>query len=396
MIHWPDGLDADRFLAEYWQRVALFVPAAFDPWTCPISPEELAGLACEPEAESRLVAGNEAAGWTLRDGPFEESDFISAKDSGWTLLVQDVEKHLPELRSVLAPFGFLPAWRIDDLMISYAAPGGSVGPHVDAYDVFLLQGLGHRNWFLDMAPHDLDCRTDSSLRVLRNFKPDNQISMAPGDMLYLPPGIAHHGVGDEASMTLSIGFRAPTAGEIVSAAGEVLNRYKPELRYQDPGLGRKESRGGEIAPQALDRNAELLAKAWPLEALIADEALGRVVTGSKPWLRAGRLMEACGPEQVEARLGAGNLLERAAAARFAWTCRDDQVLLFADGESWRLGSGSEALAARLCDANSLDLNALPVAREFRGRVLTVLAELLESGSLEWKEDRMMDKGFRDE
>jgi 50S ribosomal protein L16 3-hydroxylase len=396
MICWPAGLDADRFLAEYWQRRELFVRAAFNPWICPITPEELAGLACEPDAESRLVAGNEAAGWTLRDGPFEESDFLCAEDTGWTLLVQDVEKHLPGLRSVLAPFGFLPTWRIDDLMVSYAAPGGSVGPHVDAYDVFLLQGLGHRNWFLETRPTDLQCRTDSSLRVLRSFQAEKMISMAPGDMLYLPPGVAHHGLGDEASMTLSIGFRAPTAGEIVSAVGELLNRDQPELRYADPGLTSRESRGGEIGRTALARNARLLAQSWPQDPLLGDEAFGRVVTGSKPWLRAGRVLEVCAPGQVEARLNAGHLLERAATGRFAWSSRDDQVLLFADGASWRLGAGSEALAARLCEASDLDQQLLPAAGEFRQRILIVLADLLELGSLEWKENPTMDKRLFDE
>ncbi|MGB5589675.1 MAG: cupin domain-containing protein [Gammaproteobacteria bacterium] len=386
MIHWPDGLDADRFLADFWQRQALFMPAAFNPWICPISPEELAGLACEPDAESRIVAGDEHSGWRLRNGPFEESDFLSAADTGWTLLVQDVEKHLPELRPVLTPFRFLPEWRIDDLMVSYATPGGSVGPHVDAYDVFLLQGLGRRTWRLDPSPGDLGHRSDSTLRVLQDFKPETEVSMGPGDLLYLPPGVAHHGAGEEASITLSIGFRAPSAGELLSAAGELLDRYRPELRYADPGLGRSESRGGLISQAALIRGKRLLDDVWPLEPMIADEALGRLVTGSKPWLRAGQPIEACEAEIIGARLAAGDCLERSASARFAWVRSHNRVLLFADGESWHLQDPAEEIAAHLCDARRFDAGMLPPEGPARDPILELLATLLEQGSVEWKED----------
>ena len=386
MICWPPGLDAERFLAEYWQRKPLYLPAALVPWQCPLSPEELAGLACEPEVESRLVSGDEQSGWTLRHGPFEESDFTTAAGRGWTVLVQDVEKHLPQLADMLEPFAFLPPWRIDDLMASFAAPGGSVGPHVDDYDVFLVQGLGRRRWLLDPQPADIAWQEEAPLRVLRHFSPTETIETAPGDVLYLPPGVAHHGIGDEPSMTLSIGFRAPSAGELLTAAGVLLDQRAPLLRYTDREIGLSERDGGRIGAAAKDRAARLLQQALPLESRIVDEALGRVVTGNKPWLLSARSVEALDADELADRLDRGDRLRRAPTARFAWTHSGDDVLIFADGASWRLGAAGEPLARALCGAGPLGPGLLSVDGVTADRALDLLTALLEQGSLEWIED----------
>ncbi|MGD8976207.1 MAG: cupin domain-containing protein [Gammaproteobacteria bacterium] len=380
MMRWPPGLDADRFLAEYWQRKPLYLPGALIPWTCPLSPEELAGLACEAEVESRIATGDESTGWTLRHGPFEEEDFVTAPEEGWTLLVQDVEKHLPELRPLMDRFDFIPPWRMDDLMISFAAPGGSVGPHVDAYDVFLIQGQGTRTWGLDPEPGKIAWREDSELRVLDEFSPGETLETVPGDVLYLPPGIAHYGIGADSSITLSIGFRAPSAGELLAAAGALLDQQHPDLRYGDSGLARHESDGVRISDEASARASALLQQVMPLGDGLLDEALGRLVTGNKPWLLAARPIEPTDPEQVAARLAAGDRLGRAATARFAWRRRSDgEVLLFADGQSWCLGPAAETAARALCEAGHLDQAGLADD----DTPLGLLTALLEQGSLEW-------------
>lgn len=386
MICWPPGLDAERFLAEYWQRKPLYLPAALVPWQCPLSPEELAGLACEPEVESRLVSGDGQSGWTLRHGPFEGPDFTTAAERGWTLLVQDVEKHLPQLADMLEPFAFLPPWRIDDLMASFAAPGGSVGPHVDDYDVFLVQGLGRRRWLLDSRPADIAWQEEAPLRVLRHFSPTETIETDPGDVLYLPPGVAHHGIGDEPSMTLSIGFRAPSAGELLTAAGVLLDQRAPLLRYADRDIDLSERDGGRIGAAAKDRAARLLQQALPLESRIVDEALGRVVTGNKPWLLSARSVEALDADELVDRLDRGDRLRRAPTARFAWTHSGDDVLIFADGASWRLEAAGEPLARALCETCPLGPGLLSADGVTADRALDLLTALLEQGSLEWIED----------
>lgn len=384
MIHWPPGLDSARFLAEYWQRKPLFMPGALAPWQCPLTPEELAGLACEPEVESRIAAGDEACGWSLRQGPFEEDDFTAAPDRSWSLLVQDVEKHLPELAPLMDRFDFIPPWRLDDLMVSYAAPGGSVGPHVDAYDVFLIQGRGARTWHLDPEPEDVSCRADSQLRVLSRFRPTETIETSPGDVLYLPPGVAHYGISGEPSLTLSVGFRAPSAGELLASAGELLDLRRPDLRYGDAGAGRSERDGGHLSDAASARAAALVQRALPLEAGLLDEALGRVVTRTKPWLLAARPIESTDPREVADRLSSGWRLRRTATSRFAWRrSAGGIVLAFADGESWRLGPAMENAVRALCEAGQLDQAWLAGTESEIAGLLELLTALLEQGSLEW-------------
>ncbi|MCB1815595.1 MAG: cupin domain-containing protein, partial [Candidatus Competibacteraceae bacterium] len=176
-------MSSAQFLAEYWQQKPLLVRAAWPAFSNPISPEELAGLACEDEVCARLVRQSKQR-WQVRHGPFKETDFTRLPAKRWTVLVPDMEKHLPDLRSILEPFRFIPDWRIDDLMISYAAEQGSVGPHVDEYDVFLLQGLGRRRWQIDTRPVAPDnYQADSELRILQHFEAESEWILEPGDML---------------------------------------------------------------------------------------------------------------------------------------------------------------------------------------------------------------------
>ncbi len=143
-------------------------------------PDDIAGLACDEMAESRLVTGSfPQHDWQLRYGPFTEEDFQSLPEKNWTLLVQDVEKHYPPLQSLMKEFDFLPRWRIDDLMVSVAGPGGSVGPHVDQYDVFLMQASGSRRWQISES-FDAMLRADCELNVLQSFLPEQDWTLEPG------------------------------------------------------------------------------------------------------------------------------------------------------------------------------------------------------------------------
>ena len=190
----------------------------FPDFESPIQPEDLAGLACEEGTLSRIVAHDRARdAWLLRHGPFDEAMFPDMPHHDWTLLVQDVDKWDADVAALLDAFDFLPRWRIDDIMVSFAAPGGSVGAHVDQYDVFLLQALGHRRWQIDASDEPVrpDFRNDVELKLLREFHPTHEWLLRPGDMLYLPPGVPHHGVAEDACLTFSVGMRAPSAAELL-------------------------------------------------------------------------------------------------------------------------------------------------------------------------------------
>jgi 50S ribosomal protein L16 3-hydroxylase len=229
------GRSVAAFLARHWQKDALFVRDAIPAFTGPFDAAQLARLAQRDDVESRLVV-REGARWSLAHGPFRRADFKALPARNWTLLVQGVNLHADEGDALLRRFAFLPYARLDDLMVSYAAPGGGVGPHVDSYDVFLLQGFGRRRWRYGRQD---DCTLDERLplKILKRFAPVHDQVLGPGDMLYLPPHCAHEGTALEACTTYSIGFRAAGANELATAFLDFL-RDEQDLpgRYGDPEL----------------------------------------------------------------------------------------------------------------------------------------------------------------
>jgi 50S ribosomal protein L16 3-hydroxylase len=229
------GLTAATFLARHWQKDALLVRGAVPDFAGPFSAAQLVRLAQRDDVESRLVV-RDGARWSLAHGPFRRADFKALPARNWTLLVQGANLHTKEGDALLRQFAFLPYARLDDLMISYAAPGGGVGPHVDSYDVFLLQGFGRRRWRYGRQD---DCTLDERLplKILKRFVPSHDSVLGPGDMLYLPPQFAHEGTALEACTTCSIGFRAAGANELATAFLDFL-RDEVELpgRYADPDL----------------------------------------------------------------------------------------------------------------------------------------------------------------
>lgn len=240
----PVGMPPARFLRDYWQKRPLLIRNAFPDFETPVQPEDLAGLACEERALSRILSHDRATDdWTVRSGPFREDEFPGMPDHDWTLLVQDVDKWDPEVRALLDQFDFLPRWRIDDVMISFAAPGGSVGAHIDQYDVFLLQAQGHRRWRIDASEAmgrglpSAEFRDGVAVKLLRTFHPTHDWVLGPGDMLYLPPNVPHHGVAEDACLTFSVGMRAPSAAELLGDfVDSLLAEADETVRYTDADL----------------------------------------------------------------------------------------------------------------------------------------------------------------
>ena len=244
----PGRMDAKSFLARHWQKRPLLVRAAFPGFRDPLSKAEVLDLAGSPQAESRLVRKSGRA-WNLAHGPFERARLARLPRRDWTVLVQDTQHFSREAERLLERFSFLPRVRIDDLMVSYAVPGGTVGPHVDSYDVFLVQGQGRRRWKLS-RPGDVAFVPGLDLRILARFEAEEEWVLEPGDMLYLPPGVPHYGIAETECLTWSVGFRAPSDQELAAGFLDHLGeKLALEGRYGDPGQGRVRH-AGEI-PEAL-------------------------------------------------------------------------------------------------------------------------------------------------
>jgi 50S ribosomal protein L16 3-hydroxylase len=229
------GVSVKAFLGQYWQKEALLVRRAIAGFAGVFSAEELFAFARRDDVESRIVV-RDGARWSLAHGPFRRADFKALPERNWTLLVQGVNLVSQAGDALLRCFAFLPYARLDDLMVSFAAPGGGVGPHFDSYDVFLLQGFGRRRWRYGRQ-NDLALAPRLPLKILRRFKPEQTEVLAPGDMLYLPPHHAHDGTAIDPCTTYSIGFRAASASELAAA---FLDFLRDELdlpgRYADPDL----------------------------------------------------------------------------------------------------------------------------------------------------------------
>ncbi len=229
------GRTIPTFMRRFWQKNALVVRSALPGFRGLFTSRQLATLAMRDDVESRLVV-REGGRWSLAHGPFRRADFGALPERDWTLLVQGVNLHSAETDTLLRRFAFLPFARLDDVMVSLAAPGGGVGPHVDSYDVFLLQGAGRRRWRYGRQT-DLALRPRLPLKILRRFAPAHDDILGPGDMLYLPPSYAHDGTAVDACMTYSIGFRAPAATELATAFLDWLrDRVDLDGRYADPDL----------------------------------------------------------------------------------------------------------------------------------------------------------------
>jgi len=366
-------LSAEEFLDNYWQQRPVLIRQAFPDFIPELDENDIAGLACDELAESRLVSGSYPEhNWALRYGPFGENDFAGLADENWTLLVQDVEKHYPPLKSLFSSFSFLPSWRMDDLMISVAAPGGSVGPHVDQYDVFLLQASGHRKWQIAQS-FDPALLPDCELNVLQSFESEQEWLLEPGDLLYLPPGVAHHGVAMDQGMTWSIGMRAPSSADLLQGLGEWLAASRNEgKRYNDERLSCAPLEG-EINAAAIDGFRQLIGHA------ASDDSDFRSFIGS--FLSRYRLAHEPAPAEQELAppalrqaLSGGAQLRHNPWTRLLWLKTDGGAMLFAAGEEFRC---SLELAQKFCH-NPVLLNAEP---GLSGQGLELACALLNGGHL---------------
>jgi 50S ribosomal protein L16 3-hydroxylase len=349
------NLDINNFLSEYWQKKPLLIRNAIDNFSPPIDANELAGLAMEDDVESRII-DTLPNNWQLHHGPFEESAFD--RKHPWTLLVQATDQHVQNVADLLNLVNFIPKWRIDDVMVSYAVDGGSVGPHYDNYDVFLLQGEGKRRWQLgQLCDSDAALLPNSDLRILANFDCTQEFVLEPGDILYVPPGVAHWGIAQGECTTFSLGFRAPRINDMLSRwVDEILENSNPEKFYTDSGLT-SAARAGEIRPEDLSRVAKQLATA--LAERSSQRWFGELVTEPRYDLEFA-------DEEIEFQHSALDqscaLVSLLPSAKLAWIDADSDIEVYANGSSELFSVEVRATVIELCENGRLEGQALVTAK----------------------------------
>jgi 50S ribosomal protein L16 3-hydroxylase len=317
-------MHAARFLRRHWQKEPLVARGALPEYCAMVTRERLMQLARRDDVESRIVIRSRGR-WRVLQGPFAARDFARLPAKGWTLLVHGVDLALVQAARLAREFSFLPSARFDDVMVSYAAPGGGVGPHFDSYDVFLVQGQGTRRWKLS-AQSDLDLDPQAPLKILRRFRAEQQIDLGPGDLLYLPPRRAHDGVAIDECITYSVGFRAPHAQELAERFLDFLrDRTALDGLYEDAGIAptREPAR---IPSRLVASSTRTLARLrWSAQDVA--EFLGASLTEPKPHVTFSRPRPPLAPAEFE-RHARTRGLELAPATRMLYRDRS----LFINGE----------------------------------------------------------------
>ena len=346
MLKLPGNLSAEKFLARHWQKDYLFLPRALERVRPAITRNELGWLATLDDVESRLVfteRDDDGVRYRAKIGPFDAEYLAALPKRDWTLLVHDVEKHLPVMRKLFAHVPFIPDWRIDDLMVSFAAPGGGVGPHRDHYDVFLCQGIGVREWHVATDDVPADPGASDDLALTAEFA-GIQHEVCEGDVLYLPPGIAHWGTAKRACITYSIGMRAPQFSDIAEALPDA-ERDNPF--YCDGDLELREVQPGYISSRAIQRAMRLLDVGQGERAVVA-EALGRYVTETKDWITPDRATETETGCMLK-KYSQGATLAVDGMARVAYDDRN----LYVNGSCMPLPESCRTFASELCTGREI-------------------------------------------
>ena len=373
MIQFNDT-DLKTFLNEFWQKKPLVIRNALPDFESPVSAEELGGLSLEEEVESRIVIQNGEKDYQLLKGPFTEETYQNLPDSNWTLLIQGMDRLVPEVTDILNDFDFLPRWRIDDIMISYATKGGNVGPHFDHYDVFLLQAAGKRQWTLTSQ----ECSEENyiqgvDLRLMETFTIEDDFVFEKGDILYIPPKWGHHGVAlDDECMTYSIGYRTYRGQELWDSFGDHLSEMGcfKDL-YMDPtwteGLN-----PGEITDAASEQ-AQVLLKSILDDKDLIKTWFGRFAT-QLDQVAAQQLPEPLTEDEtpdIEDFMGAMQVepgLVKDPVCRFAYSEVNGNTLLYINGAIWETFGASNEFMAKLANQSYLTQDELLMSGDNEGNI----------------------------
>lgn len=377
------GISAEVFLRDYWQKKPLLIRQAIPNFESPLEGNDLAGLSLEEMVESRIVLEHGETPWQLKHGPFDDETYNTLPERDWTLLVQAVDQFSPEVAEVLEHFTFLPNWRIDDVMISFAVPGGSVGPHYDNYDVFLLQAEGQRTWKIgQMCDAQSPLLDHPDLRILDGFEQTDEWVLNPGDMLYLPPRLAHWGIAETECMTWSVGFRAPSTAEVVTHYADFVARFLPdEQRYGDADMS-PISNPNYIRAEDIQRLRKLISEQLDDDRMLLTWFGQHMTEPRYPDLLIGNDLSL---DELIQTLEDGAVFTRNPTARLAWSHiqldAERAVVFFVSGNSRIISEHLVALLDLLCCADAIHIdNLTPWLND--AEATTLLCELVKQGSLE--------------
>jgi 50S ribosomal protein L16 3-hydroxylase len=363
------GLTVDEFLRDYWQKKPLLIRQAIPGFNGLLDPKKMIELACDEDAQARIVTQNKGT-FGLQSAPFSPTDFKRVgKNNLWTVLLQGLNHYLPEGTELLKQFNFIPHARLDDLMVSYAPKGGGVGPHFDPYDVFLLQGMGHRRWQISTQA-DRTLVEGAPLRILKEFHIEQEWVLAPGDMLYLPPQCGHNGIAEDDCMTYSIGFRTPAYQEMAEQFLVYLqDRICVEGLYADPKL-KTQTHPSEISAEMLKQVSGAIKKIrWDKEDVA--NFLGSYLSEPKPHI----FFEAPGKTPTPATFEK-MLTERGVKLdlKTQMLCYDATSTVFINGESFVVSKRDYRSLRELADTR-----ALPINTKLSNKAVALLAEFYQDG-----------------
>lgn len=362
------GLSTEEFLRDYWQKKPLLIRQAVPGFNGLLSPQQLVELSCLEDAQARLV--KQARGkWQLAHGPFDPDEMAKLRGK-WTVLVQGVNHVLPQATELLKRFNFIPHARLDDLMVSYAPKGGGVGPHFDAYDVFLLQGCGHRRWQIS-TQQDRSLIPGAPLRILQRFEVEQEWVLEAGDMLYLPPHCGHNGIAEDDCMTYSIGFRTPAYQELAEQFLVYLqDRICVDGMYADPDL-KTQIHPSEIGTPMLQQVAQAIRKAqWDDEDVA--NFLGCYLSEPKP-----HIFFDTPAKPLSATRFAQTLLTRGITLDLKTQMLCHGSTVFINGDSYPVGKGSYRALRELADSREL-----PAGNKLTQEALELLYEFYLDGYLD--------------
>lgn len=352
------GLTPNEFLKEYWQKKPYLIRGAISNVSPTVTLNDLLALASNNTVESRFVFEKDGEyPWQVVYGPLTNLEDLELPKTHWTLLVQAVDQRIDSAASLLEQFNFIPNWRVDDLMISYAPEGGSVGPHIDSYDVFLLQVEGKRQWLINTKDYnEEDFIPDLDLRIIHNFKATQEWTLEPGDMLYLPPGIAHHGIAVDECMTYSIGFRAPDKNELLTYFIEDLLENSSNVKYADPELT-VQTYPGEISQHSVEQLRSLIKTPFNDDKAL-DIWLGCYLTRHPDGYNEDNDELVLTPDEVLSLLARKGEFKKVSAYRTAFISYEDEFVLFVDGMHYILPGSCADVIHELTGSSSISYNTI--------------------------------------
>ncbi|MCJ8321244.1 MAG: cupin domain-containing protein [Colwellia sp.] len=356
-LNWGE-LTPEKFLKEYWQKKPLIIKGAFSNFQDPISADELAGLAMEPEIQSRIIAkttnADHKTSWQVTHGPFEQFDQFG--ESGWTLLVQAVNNFSANSQLLLDNFKFVPSWRVDDVMVSFSTPNGGVGAHLDQYDVFIIQGEGKRHWQVgapdpslkQLLPHE-------DLKQVSDFTPIVDEITEPGDLLYIPPNHPHNGIAIDNSLNYSVGFQAPNNQELFSGfADKLLDDDIATQRFND--VNRKITHSPELlSAEDIGQLKLFMQSAFDNQELF-NQFIGRYLTQSHHPLEMLIPIEPITDEQLDDILAEDENLLVAVSGIKALIIEEPSPTLFISGEAFELDENTIEFGKAIAKEKSLTTN----------------------------------------